>query len=232
MFERYTEKARRVIFFARYEASQFGANAIETEHILLGLLREDKSLMHRLPVRFTAEGIRRDIEEASLVNEKVSTSVDLPLSGESQRVLDHAAEEARGAEHAYVGTEHLLIGLLREPGSFGAVLLLKCGVTVESARQLLQPDSAVNPEHSSGGMLGGRVSSHIVRRWLEIVSEADGTLLGKTPAINIPAVGAELVFLEKRYQVRRVAHHFTNNEVAQMLWPEKIVVHVAELQGA
>jgi hypothetical protein len=80
-------------------------------------------------------------------------------------------------------------------------------------------------------MLGGSVSSRIVRRWIEIVSDSDGTLLGKTPAINIPAVGAELVFLEKRYQVRRVVHHFTNKEAAEMLWPEKIVVHVAEVQG-
>jgi hypothetical protein len=80
-------------------------------------------------------------------------------------------------------------------------------------------------------MLAGSVSSRIIRRWIEIVSDSDGTLLGKTPAINIPAVGAELVFLEKRYQVRRVVHHFTNKEAVEMLWPEKIVVHVAEVQG-
>jgi ATP-dependent Clp protease ATP-binding subunit ClpC len=78
MFERYTEKARRVIFFARYEASQFGSQAIETEHLLLGLLREDKALAHRfLPAK--TEDIYRTIETATIKREKVSTSVDLPL---------------------------------------------------------------------------------------------------------------------------------------------------------
>lgn len=232
MLEHYTEKARRVIFFARYEASQFGARSIETEYLLLGLLREDKALRLRLPVAFTAEGIRRDIESAAtMVVEKTSTSIDLPLSDESKRVLKHAAEEASVAGHEYVGTEHLLVGLLREAKSFGAVLLQKRGVSLEAARKLLQAGSPLpTVEHASGPMLEGRVSSRIVRRWIEIVSEADGTPLGKTPAINIPAVGAELVFLDKRYQVRRVVHHFTNNEVAEMLWPEKIVVHVAELE--
>lgn len=231
MFEHYTEKARRVVFFARYEASQFGAQCIETEHILLGLLREAKSLRLRLPVAFTAEGIRHDIESATTVGEKTSTSVELPLSDESKRVLEYAAEEARAAEHDYVGTEHLFVGLVREPKSFGAVLLQKRGVTLEDARRLLVTDPTANTvEHASGSMLGGRVSSHIVRRWIEIVSETDGTLLGKTPAINIPAVGSELVFLENRYQVRRVVHYFTNNETVQMLWPEKIVVLVVEIQ--
>ncbi|HEY4677253.1 MAG TPA: Clp protease N-terminal domain-containing protein, partial [Candidatus Angelobacter sp.] len=63
MFERYTEKARRVIFFARYEASQFGSTHIETEHLLLGLLREDRALTHRfLPGTSTVEDIRKQIE--------------------------------------------------------------------------------------------------------------------------------------------------------------------------
>ena len=231
MLEHYTEKARRVIFFARYEASQFGAKSVETEHILLGLLREDKSLSLRLPVAFTAEGIRRDVESATMVGEKTSTSVDMPLSNESKGVLESAAEEARAAGHDYVGTEHLLVGLLREPQSFGAVLLQKRGVTLEDARRLLHAASpAPIVDAANGPMLGGRVSNKIVRRWLEIVSEADGTLLGKTPAINIPAVGAELVFLDKRYEVRRVVHHFATNEVAEMLWPEKIAVHVAEVK--
>lgn len=63
MFERYTEKARRVIFFARYEASQYGSPCIETEHLLLGLLREDKALTHRFLRSYgAAESIRRQID--------------------------------------------------------------------------------------------------------------------------------------------------------------------------
>src|ERR1017187_7987266 len=95
MFERYTEKARRVIFFARYEASQFGSPYIETEHLLLGLLREDKALTNRfLRSHASVESIRKQIEAHTTIREKVSTSVDLPLSNECKRVLAYAAEEA------------------------------------------------------------------------------------------------------------------------------------------
>jgi len=88
MFERYTEKARRVIFFARYEASQFGSPYIETEHLLLGLLREDKALTNRfLRQHSSVDSIRKQIEAHTTVREKVSTSVDLPLSNECKRVL-------------------------------------------------------------------------------------------------------------------------------------------------
>jgi len=76
MFERYTEKAQRVIFFARYEASQFGSPYIETEHLLLGLLREDKALTFRfLRSHASVESIRMQIEGHTTIREKVSTSV-------------------------------------------------------------------------------------------------------------------------------------------------------------
>src|SRR6202020_1812884 len=95
MFERYTEKARRVIFFARYEASQFGSPYIEPEHLLLGLLREDKALTNKfLRSHASVESIRKQIEGHTTIREKVSTSVDLPLSNECKRVLAYAAEEA------------------------------------------------------------------------------------------------------------------------------------------
>src|SRR5213075_2093679 len=115
MFERYTEKARRAIFFARYEASQYGSPYIETEHLLLGLLREDKALTNRfLRSHASVESIRKQIEGHTTIREKVSTSVDLPLSNECKRVLAYAAEEAERLSHKHIGTEHLLLGLLRE----------------------------------------------------------------------------------------------------------------------
>jgi len=78
MFERYTEKARRVIFFARYEASQFGSPYIETEHLLLGLLREDKALTNRfLRSHASVESIRKQIEGHTTIREKVSTSAQV-----------------------------------------------------------------------------------------------------------------------------------------------------------
>ncbi len=139
MFERYTEKARRVIFFARYEASQFGSPYIETEHLLLGLLREDKALANRfLRSHAAVESIRKQIEGHTTIREKVSTSVDLPLSHECKRVLAYGAEEAERLNHKHIGTEHLLLGLLREEKCFAAEILHERGLRLSTIREELQ----------------------------------------------------------------------------------------------
>lgn len=138
MFERYTEKARRVIFFGRYEASQFGSPLIETEHLLLGILREDKALTNRfLRSHKTVEAIRKEIEANTTLREKLSTQVDIPLSDESKRVLAFAAEEAEKLGHKHIGTEHLVLGLLREKTSFAAKILDERGVKLDVVRKEL-----------------------------------------------------------------------------------------------
>ena len=137
MFERYTEKARRVVFFARYEASKFGSPQIETEHLLLGILRENKDLTRKLPPR-SAESIRKEIEATAVRGEEFPTSVDLPLSNESKRVLAYAAEEAERLGHKHIGTEHLLLGLLREENSLAATLLRERGVKLEAMRKEIE----------------------------------------------------------------------------------------------
>jgi ATP-dependent Clp protease ATP-binding subunit ClpC len=136
MFERYTEKARRVIFFARYEASQFGSPYIETEHVLLGVLREDKGLTSRF-LRSRAESIRKQIEANTTVREMISTSVDMPISDECKRVLAYAGEEAERLGHKHIGTEHLLLGLLREEKCFAAQILQECSVQLAAVREEL-----------------------------------------------------------------------------------------------
>src|SRR5712691_8371610 len=143
MFERYTEKARRVIFFARYEASQFGSPCIETEHLLLGLLREDKALANRfLRSSASVESFRKQIEARTTPGEKIPTSVDLPLSHECKRVLAYGAEEAERLNHKHIGTEHMLLGLLREEESFAAVLLGKIGLRLSSIRNEIAAGAA------------------------------------------------------------------------------------------
>ncbi len=151
MFERYTEKARRVIFFARYEASQFGSPYIETEHLLLGLLREDKALTNRfLRSHASVESIRKQIEQHTTVREKVSTSVDLPLSNECKHVLAYAAEEAERLSHKHIGTEHLLLGLLREEKCFAAEILMERGLRLPAIREELQRTTQEKPAAASG----------------------------------------------------------------------------------
>jgi ATP-dependent Clp protease ATP-binding subunit ClpC len=138
VFERYTEKARRVIFFARYEASQYGSPYIETEHLLLGLMREDKALANRfLRSHGSIESIRKEIEQRITIRERISTSVEVPLSQESKRILNFATEEAERLGHKHVGTEHLLLGILREEKCFGAEILQERGLRLSALREEL-----------------------------------------------------------------------------------------------
>jgi ATP-dependent Clp protease ATP-binding subunit ClpC len=190
MFERYTEKARRVIFFARYEASQFGSPYIETEHLLLGLLREDKALTNRfLRGQGKVEAIRKQIEDHTITREKVSTSVDLPLSNEGKRVLAYAAEEAVRLSHQHVGTEHLLLGLLREENSFAALLLKECGIMLSRIREEL----AATTHESSGPVLGREPSSLLAQFAVGLTQEAREEKL-------LPLIGREAE-LERVIQV-------------------------------
>ena len=137
MFERYTERARRVLFFARYEASQLGSMSIETEHLLLGLIREGKGLTSRIFARshLSLENIRKEIEGRTVFREKVSTSVEIPFSAETKRVLSCAAEEADRLLHNYIGTEHLLLGILREERSVAASILMEKGMRLHTVRE-------------------------------------------------------------------------------------------------
>ena len=149
MFERYTEKARRVIFFARYEASQFGAPAIETEHLLLGLMREDKTLTGRFFPRaqITIEAIRREIEGRTLLRERIPTSVELPLAPETKRVLHYSHEESDRLQHRHIGTEHLLLGLLREERSMAAQILFERGLRLNAVRDEIARQSGADARH-------------------------------------------------------------------------------------
>ena len=157
MFERYTEKARRVIFFARYEASQFGSPYIETEHLLLGLLREDKALANRfLRSHAAIESIRKQVESHTTIREKVSTSVDLPLSHECKRVLAYGAEEAERLSHKHIGTEHLLLGLLREEKCFASEILHERGLRLAQVREEVlrsSSDKATSPRPKESSLL-------------------------------------------------------------------------------
>jgi ATP-dependent Clp protease ATP-binding subunit ClpC len=134
MFERYTEKARRVVFFARYEASEFGSPRIESEHLLLGIVREDKALTNRF-LQSDVTSIRKQVESQTTAREKTPTSVDLPLSEELKRVLTYAGEEAERLAHKHIGTEHLLLGLLREEKCFAARILMERGVRLSQVRE-------------------------------------------------------------------------------------------------
>jgi ATP-dependent Clp protease ATP-binding subunit ClpA len=139
MFELYTEKSRRVIFFARYEASGLGSEIIESQHLLLGLMRESKPLFDspRFPPG-SREELRKRIEEQTKKLPPTATSLDLPLAKESKRILAYAAEESQRLGHPFIGTEHILLGILREQESLAANLLSEYGLTPDEYRQEIQ----------------------------------------------------------------------------------------------
>src|SRR6266850_3225774 len=137
MFERYTEKLRRVIFFSRYEASRYGSLDIAPEHLLLGLLREDRKVFEKILA--DSGGIARMEEQlraqqSTGAANTLSTPVDLPLSNAGKRVLAYAAEEAERLSDRHIGTEHLVLSLLREPGP-AADLLSQHGAELAEARE-------------------------------------------------------------------------------------------------
>jgi ATP-dependent Clp protease ATP-binding subunit ClpA len=138
MFERYTERARRVIFFARYEAAQFGSTTIKSEHLLLGLIRENENLTNRfLGNHSSIESIRKEIEGRTIFRDRVSTALDLPMSNECKRICAYAAEETERLLHRHIGTEHLLLGILREERCMAAQILQQYGLRINVIREEL-----------------------------------------------------------------------------------------------
>jgi len=134
MFERYTEVARRIIFFARYEASQFGSPSIECEHLLLGMLREPTPLREQL-AEDARWAIRKTIEDRLPRQPEIPTSVDLPLGNAAKNALGYADEEAARVKDPHIGPEHLLMGLLRDESNGIASLLQPYGIRLEDQRE-------------------------------------------------------------------------------------------------
>jgi ATP-dependent Clp protease ATP-binding subunit ClpA len=135
MFERFSEKARRVIFFARYEASQFGSPAIDSEHLLLGILRESQDLPSAISPSASADTIKERIRRQAPIRDKIPTSIDLPFSESAKVALNAAAEEADRLDSRIISTQHLLLGLLREETCLAQRILAELGVALEAARK-------------------------------------------------------------------------------------------------
>ena len=146
MFERYTVQARRVVFFARYEAASLASQYITPEHLLLGLVREARQMLEaHMSSLESLDEMRRDIETRSAPIKaalKVSMSVDLPLDRAAQSVLNWAAEQADALKDASIRPEHLLLALLRNENNPAAVLLGAHGVHYESVRKQIAEGNA------------------------------------------------------------------------------------------
>jgi len=138
MWQRFTERARRTVFFAQEEAGRLGENYVSTEHLLLGLVREGDSVAGRILDRMgiSLGRIRSEIER-QVTRGDGKISQDMQLTPRAKRVIDLAYDEARQLNDNYIGTEHVLLGLVREGEGLAGRVLAKLNVDVESARREL-----------------------------------------------------------------------------------------------
>ncbi len=140
MFERFTERARKVIILAREEAIRLGHNFVGTEHLLLGLIREGDGLavaiLKKLNVSVSA--LKAEIEKVVAVGTEFSPAGEIPFTPQAKKVLEYAISEARSLSHNYIGTEHLLLGLIREGEGIASLVLRDFGVSVAAAKAQAQ----------------------------------------------------------------------------------------------
>jgi hypothetical protein len=143
VWQRFTETARRVVFYAQEEAGKVGEQFVSTEHLLLALIRDETCGAGRVlsdmgirPARVRAEIARQVVRGDS------RTAQEMELSPRAKRVIDLAYDESRKMGHDYIGTEHLLLGILREGEGLAARVLLDLGADIERARKLVSSNAA------------------------------------------------------------------------------------------
>lgn len=211
MFERYTTRARRTIFVARYEAAQLGATEIQQEHLLLGLIRESHHLLRSLPNLDYIDQLRNEVL-AITPSRDTNPSLDIPLSMAAKRVLLYAAEEAEALGHHNIGTEHLFLGVLREPDSLIGKLCQKYGAELTKARQMLMSSEPVSTQVSRLATSAEREPSGCIA-FVEANSGERVGITGLTALNKIPREG-EFVILDDyqgkpwRFRVVEVVYHF------------------------
>jgi hypothetical protein len=153
MWQRFTERARRVVYNAQEEALRFGEGYVSTEHLLLGLVRESDSVAARVldKLGVSLKRVRTEVE-MQLPQGDARPNQDLTLTPRAKWVIDLAYDEARNLNNNYIGTEHLLLGLNREGDGLAGRVLAKLGVELEKARRevmiLQDNDGSSPPRHA------------------------------------------------------------------------------------
>ncbi len=190
MFERYTERSRRVIFFARYEALQYGSQMIAPEHILLGLLREDKTIASRFfPFRnsLSVDTVRREVEERITIRERIPQSAELHLSPETKRILFWAGEESRQLKNKTIKPEHLLAGMLREERTAAAEILFQFGLRIQDVREEIAKGTGL-PKILQQSAIDGSTTPSLAEFTRDLTADAASgkldPLVGREPEIE------------------------------------------------
>ena len=136
MFDRFTDRAKKVMSFARQEAMKFNHEYIGTEHILLGLVQEGSGVAANVLKNMTVDldKIRHEVEKIVKTGPSMVTMGQLPFTPRAKKVLELSLEEASQLSHNYIGTEHLLLGLIRENEGIAAQVLMNLGVKLDEVR--------------------------------------------------------------------------------------------------
>ena len=236
MFERYTEQARRALFFARYEAFQRGSPEIETEHVLLALFRDEQSVTMRVfaRARLSREDIGRLVDARTSQLASLSESSEVRFSQEAIRALRYAAQEADRLLHGHVGTEHLLLGLFRENRCTAASILGELGLRIDAVRdQIVEMlgASSISPISLPFSVPQSSGEAHLLRVSVSRRNAREGPLAISSPQ-RVDADGftlKELIAWAYRADVRdvelppgfdtRERHHATLDVPASQSWP-------------
>ena len=193
MFERFTDRARRVMVLAQEEARMLNHNYIGTEHILLGLIHEGEGVAAKAleSLGISLEAVRQQVEEI-IGQGQDAPSGHIPFTPRAKKVLELATREAQQFDHNYVGTEHILLGLIREGEGVGAQVLAQLGADLNRVRQqvveLLYP--AGRGMASSSGRLGKRARARLMDDAMARIDALDQRLaaterwVGMRPDVN------------------------------------------------
>ncbi len=188
MWQRFSERARRVVFFAQEEAARMGQNYVSTEHLLLGLAREDDSLAARILDRsgVSLRQVRAEVER-QVTRGEGRLKQDIQLTPRAKRVIDLAYDESKMLGHDYIGTEHLLLGLIGEGEGVAGRVLQKLGVKLERVRAEVVAVVGDSPkkEHEIGR------ESKLESRLTENISEAVRVMAGKAHLEIAPLCSSE-----------------------------------------
>src|SRR5688572_3378515 len=164
MYDRFTDRARKVMQLANQEAQRFNHEYIGTEHILLGLVKEGSGVAANVLKNLEVDlrRIRLEVEKLVQSGPEMVTMGKLPQTPRAKKVIEYSMEEARNLNHNYVGTEHILLGLLREQEGVAAQVLMNLGLKLEEVREevLNLLGAGADPEEGGkGGAASGEASS-------------------------------------------------------------------------
>ena len=195
MYERFTDRARKVMQLANQEAQRFNHEYIGTEHILLGLVKEGSGVAANVLKNLDVDlrKIRLEVEKLVQSGPEMVTIGKLPQTPRAKKVIEYSMEEARNLNHNYVGTEHILLGLLREQEGVAAQVLMNLGLKLEDVREEVLNLLGHGMESGEGGERGGREGAGASSG--ESTGSSKGTK-SKTPALD--SFGRDLTELAKQ----------------------------------